>query len=123
MLLIQLIAALSFSLIVSAHPHPHGPLYFPKFRREVGSSSAPFSAAKFPVVMAAMEGNARFRETRNETLMHSLVANGQKPPFMVISCSDSRAPEATIFDSQPGTFFMERNIANQYKPGDENVQR
>ncbi|KAG8793574.1 hypothetical protein FRC17_008434, partial [Serendipita sp. 399] len=81
-----------------------------------------FSAARFPDVQAALAGNQRFRDTRDAAAIQALVDNGQKPPFMMVACSDSRAPEATIFDSKPGTFFMERNIANQYKPGDENAQ-
>ncbi|KAG8773229.1 hypothetical protein FRC15_002181 [Serendipita sp. 397] len=87
-----------------------------------GSAGA-FSAARFPDVQAALAGNQRFRDTRDAAAIQALVDNGQKPPFMMVACSDSRAPEATIFDSKPGTFFMERNIANQYKPGDENAQR
>ena len=122
MLTLRIIIALSLSIFVSSHPHPHAPIYFPEFRRETGSAGA-FSASRFPAVQAALEGNGRFRATRDETAIRALVADGQKPPFMMVSCSDSRAPEATIFDSQPGTFFMERNIANQYKPGDENAQR
>ncbi|KAG9028834.1 hypothetical protein FS842_004690, partial [Serendipita sp. 407] len=86
-----------------------------------GSAGA-FSAARFPDVQAALAGNQRFRDTRDAAAIQALVDNGQKPPFMMVACSDSRAPEATIFDSKPGTFFMERNIANQYKPGDENAQ-
>ncbi|KAG8831439.1 hypothetical protein FRC17_003144, partial [Serendipita sp. 399] len=87
-----------------------------------GEGGGAFSATKFPDVQAALAGNQRFRETRDAAAIQALVDNGQKPPFMMVACSDSRAPEATIFDSKPGTFFMERNIANQYKPGDENAQ-
>jgi len=121
MQLLHFLLAFSLSALVAAHPHhADAPMHFT--RSETGSTAA-FSASKFPAVKAAFEGNARFKATRNDTEIRGLVANGQKPPFMMVSCSDSRAPEATIFDSQPGTFFMERNIANQYKPGDENAQR
>ncbi|KIM31864.1 hypothetical protein M408DRAFT_327270 [Serendipita vermifera MAFF 305830] len=130
---LRAIIVLSLSLLVTAHPHPHdnaAPLFFRRETTETGGSSnegssgtvGAFSASRFPAVQDALAGNERFRQTRNDSAIRALVADGQKPPFMMVSCSDSRAPEATIFDSQPGTFFMERNIANQYKPGDENAQ-
>ena len=52
--------------------------------------SAPFSAAKFPDVQKVLEGNARFQQNRDAAALQSLVDDGQKPPFMMISCSDSR---------------------------------
>ncbi|PVG02995.1 carbonic anhydrase, partial [Serendipita vermifera] len=77
---------------------------------------------KFPDIQKILAGNQEFQRTRNATLIQDLVDNGQKPPVMMISCSDSRLPEASVFNSEPGTFFMQRNIANQYKVGDEGVQ-
>lgn len=71
-----------------------------------------------------LEGNKRFQEkmkTSDPNLLRSLVDNGQKPEFMFIGCSDSRVSESNIFDSKPGTFFTERNIANQYSSRDSNV--
>jgi len=53
-------------------------------------SNAPFSAAKFPDVQRVLEGNARFETNRDAAALQSLVDDGQKPPFMMISCSDSR---------------------------------
>ncbi|CAG8723038.1 10337_t:CDS:2, partial [Acaulospora colombiana] len=90
-------------------------------RRQEESAQA-FSAAKFPDIQKILAGNKEFQNTRNATLIQDLVDNGQKPPVMMISCSDSRLPEASVFNSEPGTFFMQRNIANQYKVGDEGVQ-
>jgi hypothetical protein len=91
-------------------------------RRQEENAQA-FSAAKFPDIQKILAGNKEFQNTRNATLIQDLVDNGQKPPVMMISCSDSRLPEASVFNSEPGTFFMQRNIANQYKVGDEGVQR
>ncbi|CAG7854214.1 SubName: Full=Related to carbonic anhydrase {ECO:0000313/EMBL:CCA67549.1} [Serendipita indica DSM 11827] len=147
-----LVSTLLLAVSAFAHPHAHGgpssdQLYsFLKARTSVSAaasegaaanpssgssngsaeggrgSSTAFSAARFPDVQAVLEGNKRFVQNRDAKAIQELVDNGQKPPFMMVACSDSRAPEATIFDSKPGTFFMERNIANQYKPGDENAQ-
>lgn len=37
---------------------------------------------------------------------------------MFIGCSDSRVSEGTVFNAKPGTFFTERNIANQFHSTD-----
>ena len=41
---------------------------------------------------------------------------GQAPPVMVISCSDSRVDPAQIFDVDPGTLFVVRNVAALVPP-------
>ena len=62
------------------------------------------------------------------------------PPFMYLGCSDSRysrsfslvssnwsvacsigVSEGTVFSAKPGTFFAERNIANQFSETDPNA--
>nr|WP_307774805.1 carbonic anhydrase [uncultured Cetobacterium sp.] len=48
------------------------------------------------------------------------LAAGQKPPFLYIGCSDSRMPIDTFTQSEPGSFFIHRNIANQVFPNDMN---
>jgi carbonic anhydrase len=45
-----------------------------------------------------------------------LAAKGQKPDYLVIACSDSRADPATIFDSAPGELFVVRNVAGIVPP-------
>lgn len=48
------------------------------------------------------------------------LSKGQNPPFLYIGCSDSRMPIDTFTQSEPGSFFIHRNIANQVFPNDMN---
>lgn len=48
------------------------------------------------------------------------LSEGQKPPFLYIGCSDSRMPIDTFTQSEPGSFFIHRNIANQIFSNDMN---
>ncbi|RMH39110.1 MAG: carbonic anhydrase [Alphaproteobacteria bacterium] len=45
-----------------------------------------------------------------------LAEEGQRPRAMVISCCDSRVDPNNIFTSEPGEFFVHRNIANLVPP-------
>lgn len=44
------------------------------------------------------------------------LASGQRPPTMVITCSDSRVDPSMIFDTAPGEMFIVRNVANLVPP-------
>ena len=52
----------------------------------------------------------------NRGLYRDLVAHGQSPRVMVISCCDSRVDPTTIFNARPGELFMVRNVANLVPP-------
>ncbi|KAG8952183.1 hypothetical protein FRC03_012229, partial [Tulasnella sp. 419] len=71
-------------------------------------------------------GNERFRAkiaaSEDPNSLRTLAEEGQTPPFMFLGCADSRVNDGTIFDAVPGTFFTERNIANQYHKTDINAQ-
>ncbi|OQA35627.1 MAG: Carbonic anhydrase [Candidatus Dependentiae bacterium ADurb.Bin331] len=63
-------------------------------------------------------GNAAFRKKffNTTTIFDELVAFGQRPKIMIISCSDSRVDPAMVFDAQPGELFVVRNVANLVPP-------
>ncbi|KAJ3510015.1 hypothetical protein NMY22_g16102 [Coprinellus aureogranulatus] len=54
----------------------------------------------------------------NPGLLEGLAFQGQKPPFMIVDCSDSRVNEQGIFDAEPGTMFTAGNIANMFDEAD-----
>ncbi|RDB29962.1 Carbonic anhydrase 2 [Hypsizygus marmoreus] len=95
---------------VSALPVPR--------REAIAKRDVPAGSSDFDVLV---QGNQQFRKNVDKGLMDELKA-GQHPPFMMISCSDSRVGEGTIFNAKPGVFFTERNIANQVLPDDGNAQ-
>lgn len=48
--------------------------------------------------------------------MPQLVAEGQNPDYMMISCIDSRSNPSTIFQAQPGTFFAHKAMGAIVRP-------
>ncbi|KAF8068971.1 carbonic anhydrase [Lyophyllum atratum] len=81
-------------------------------------------ASHAPEMEVLLEGNKKFRESSEASdpgLLKKLTDDGQAPPFMFIGCSDSRVSEGTVFNAKPGTFFTERNIANQFHATDANA--
>src|SRR3954468_15742651 len=66
-----------------------------------------------PHLAQLIEGYRRFRQTdwKHERERWSELAEGQSPRVMILSCADSRADPAQIFDARPGEMFVARNIA------------
>ena len=65
------------------------------------------------------EGFKNFKNNyykNNKSNIIKLIKNGQKPKFMVISCSDSRVDPAILFQTNPGDIFAIRNVANLVPP-------
>ena len=52
----------------------------------------------------------------NKAWYRHLVAEGQHPRAMVISCCDSRVHVTSMFGADQGEFFIHRNIANLVPP-------
>ncbi|RDB29961.1 Carbonic anhydrase 2 [Hypsizygus marmoreus] len=117
--LLASVALLALSPI-SAHPF-HATW---KEVRMVGLTQSAKRAAHAAELDLLGEGNKKFRENIQASdpgLLKQLTDEGQAPPFMFIGCSDSRVSEGTVFNAKPGTFFTERNIANQFFATDANA--
>jgi carbonic anhydrase len=66
-----------------------------------------------------LEGYRAFRAGRwpiERAHYEELAKRGQSPEYLIVSCSDSRADPATIFDSSPGELFVVRNVAGVVPP-------
>jgi carbonic anhydrase len=66
-----------------------------------------------------LEGYRAFRSGRwpvEREHYEQLAKRGQNPEYLIISCSDSRADPATIFDASPGELFVVRNVAGVVPP-------
>jgi len=65
------------------------------------------------------EGHFRFRRdehAKNRGRYQQLAELGQAPTAMVIACCDARVDVSTIFDAEPGSLFILRNVANLVPP-------
>lgn len=60
-------------------------------------------------------------KTAKEKDFFEKLAKDQKPDFLYIGCSDSRAPANEIMGLEPGEVFVHRNIANLVVNTDLNV--
>ena len=71
-----------------------------------------------PYLSKLIEGYRRFRHTnwQRERERWAELAEGQNPQVMILSCADSRADPAQIFDARPGEIFVTRNIAGLAPP-------
>ncbi len=95
---------------VQAHaPAAHGP---------APAVDAPDSPAAALAELSA--GNARFvggrrvrtLDTGHDAAMRAALVGGQAPFAVVITCSDSRVPDALLFDQEAGRLFTIRDAGN-----------
>jgi carbonic anhydrase len=71
-----------------------------------------------------IDGYRAFRSGRwpiERAHYEELAKRGQSPEYLVISCSDSRADPATIFDAAPGELFVVRNVAGIVPPCESDI--
>ncbi|KAF6745842.1 hypothetical protein DFP72DRAFT_924048 [Ephemerocybe angulata] len=105
-------------------PHPHAPSFnadsnYWHLRRSPQLQGA--LTDKFHEIEQLYLGNVSYRARMsqdNPGLLEGLALRGQRPPFMIVDCSDSRVNEGAIFDADPGTMFTAGNIANMFEEGD-----
>jgi carbonic anhydrase len=71
-----------------------------------------------PYMTQLIDGYHRFksRDWQHERERWMQLAEGQSPRVMILSCADSRADPAQIFDAKPGEMFVVRNIAGLAPP-------
>jgi carbonic anhydrase len=66
-----------------------------------------------------IDGHSRFRRNvhaADRGRYIQLAELGQAPSAMVIACCDARVDVSAVFDSEPGTLFILRNVANLVPP-------
>ena len=71
-----------------------------------------------------LESNKKWasRTASQKPELFPTLAKGQSPSILWFGCSDSRVPENTLLDLDPGNVFSHRNIANVLPPTDINSQ-
>lgn len=88
----------------------------PALAREEGRAN-PDEALK-----SLMEGNARYASSqmsscrRTDAAAREKLAQGQKPPAIILACSDSRVPPELVFDQSLGEIFVVRVAGNVPDP-------
>ncbi len=89
---------------------------FPAFAEEEARAN-PDEALK-----SLLEGNARYASNqlsscrRTDSAAREKLAKGQKPPAIILACSDSRVPPELIFDQSLGEIFVVRVAGNVPDP-------
>ncbi|ARS35083.1 carbonic anhydrase [Pontibacter actiniarum] len=70
-----------------------------------------------------LENNERWIEEKLATSpdYFQKLAEGQRPPYLFIGCSDSRMPLNSFTKTEPGELFIHRNVANQVSLTDMNL--
>jgi carbonic anhydrase len=127
-LLPALLLATSLLLVAQEHPAPATHTKMPAHPAASAHGSAghePTSAGDAPDSPSAAltelsAGNARFVagkrtrtiDTAHDAAMRAALIAGQSPFAVIITCSDSRVPDALIFDQEAGRLFIIREAGN-----------
>lgn len=71
----------------------------------------------FPLRLLDGYRGFRGRAAQRGSYQHArLAVEGQKPDTLVIACCDSRVTPELIFSADPGSLFVQRNVANLVPP-------
>ncbi len=87
------------------------------FASDHGAASAKIRMGGWEAFSELQNGNMRFYEgrqqhPRQDPILRDVLASGQKPHTILISCSDSRVPPEEIFDQGLGDIFSVRLAGN-----------
>ncbi|HEY3399646.1 MAG TPA: carbonic anhydrase [Geothrix sp.] len=126
-----LMLATSLALVAEDHVAPsakakvpaHGPAPAPAPAAPAGQESAPSSDTPDSPSAALAElsaGNGRFAagkrirtiDTGHDAAMRAALTKGQNPFAVILTCSDSRVPDALLFDQEAGRLFTIREAGN-----------
>eukprot|EP00835_Amoeboradix_gromovi_P003188 NODE_201_length_15044_cov_0.334560.p8 type:complete len:205 gc:universal NODE_201_length_15044_cov_0.334560:9998-9384(-) len=83
----------------------------------VKTESATLQQNSFDILLGE---NKEFASTHKSEI-HKL-SDGQSPPTMVLTCSDSRVSTDIITEASLGDLFVHRNIANLYNSEDDSIK-
>ncbi|RMJ22169.1 carbonic anhydrase, partial [Aspergillus sp. HF37] len=86
--------------------------------RHTSNKNQPNTCADAFTTALARNKDWAARTARETPSLFPALSKGQKPQILWIGCSDSRCPETTLLDQQPGDVFVHRNIANVLHAGD-----
>lgn len=117
-----LLLATTFALVAEDHPAPAPKA---KVSKSVPATPGPAAPSDLPDSPSAAltelsAGNARFvagRRTRtldtgHDAALRAALVGGQAPFAVIVTCSDSRVPDALLFDQEAGRLFTIREAGN-----------
>ncbi|KAF9526175.1 carbonic anhydrase [Crepidotus variabilis] len=109
---------------LSAIPTPKSNFSLARHRRRVSSKLfRNGSIRQHSTLRELFQGNLDYISNMSKdhpNLLSTLAKEGQRPPFLLVDCSDSRVNESAIFSAKPGTMFTAGNIANRFDETDQN---
>jgi len=87
------------------------------------ASSLSTEQSKTSGIQDILANNRQWVATKNaeDPEFFKRLADGQKPRYLFIGCSDSRVPASGITGTGPGEMFVHRNIANMVVHADMNL--
>ncbi len=122
--LFMLFTATALSLLAQEHAEPpakakpHVAAPAPAAHHPTADPEAPDNPGAGLAELAA--GNARFvagkrtrtLDTAHDAAMRAALTGGQAPFAVIVTCSDSRVPDALLFDQEAGRLFTIREAGN-----------
>ena len=117
----EAIEALKKLLIEKGDLKPTAAAKVEQITAELSATGSAGTIPSSPDVERLKDGFIYFKKEKYEKnpALHSELAKGQSPKYMVFACSDSRVCPSHVLDLQPGEAFVVRNVANIVPPFDK----